>query len=97
MTYIHNPPNSEKESKKSVTFTIDLTMSNACRSNMAVSIAIGVGGGLIFLVAIILLFVFLKKKRKAHEETVEAKVDVNPLYNTYYAGDERMENRTEVK
>ena len=33
----------------------------------------------------------------AYEETAQAKVDVNSLYNTFYAGDKRMENRMEVK
>ena len=73
-----------------------MAFQDVCRSDEVVPIATGVEGGFLLLVAIVILVVFLKKKRKSYTETAQTQVDVYALYNTYYAGDERMENRMVV-
>ena len=94
--YSYQLPKTAKVTKTSNLFSIDLTNEDACRSGRVVLIAAGVGGGLLLLIAIVLVAIFLRTRISTVEKTSQAKVDINPLYNTYYAGDERMENRTEV-
>ena len=65
-------------------------------STIAIGVGAGAGGLAILALTVFLILHILKKRRRTAPSSGRKIVDENPLYHTYYAGDERLNDTAEV-
>ena len=65
-------------------------------STIAIGVSAGAGGLAILSLTVFLVFRILKKRSRIAPSGGRKTIDENPLYHTYYAGDERLNDTAEV-